>query len=368
MQIKVAREQMMPSLMKVSGVVEKRQTLPILGNLLVSADEEGITVTGTDLEVEVASRCFASVYQSGEITVPARKFIDIFRTLPEGSEIEVRVENERVMLRAGRSRFVLSTLAAKGFPLMDVAASDQRLEFPQRILKGLLERTAFAMANQDVRYYLNGLLMAVRQGRILTVATDGHRLAKVEANFEVDTVAAEAELIVPRKTVMELGRLLGAVEDPCQMEFSDRALRVAAGDTVLTSKLIDGRYPDYEKVIPRGAQKRAVVDKELLRQALTRTSILSNEKYKGVSLSFGANELRCLAHNPELEEAEEQLAVDYAEEKTVIGFNVAYLLDVLSALDTSEIEISFTDSNSSAVLRRPGGGEEEAYVVMPMRL
>jgi DNA polymerase-3 subunit beta len=367
MQIKVAREQIMPSLMKVSGVVEKRQTLPILGNLLVSAEEERITLTGTDLEVEVASRCFASVHESGEITVPARKFIDIFRTLPEGSEIEVQVEKERAMLRAGRSRFALSTLAAKGFPLMEGAACDQRLEFPQRTLKMLLERTAFAMANQDVRYYLNGLLMAVRQGRILTVATDGHRLAKVEGNFEVDT-AAEAELIVPRKTVMELGRLLGAVEDPCQMEFSDRALRVAAGDTVLTSKLIDGRYPDYERVIPRGTQKRAVVDKELLRQALTRTSILSNEKYKGVSLSFEANELRCLAHNPELEEAEEQLAVDYAEEKTVIGFNVAYLLDVLNALDTSAVEISFTDSNSSAVLRRPGGGEEETYVVMPMRL
>jgi DNA polymerase-3 subunit beta len=290
--------------------------------------------------------------------------MDICRALPEGAEMFLKVEQERAALVAGRSRFALGTLPAKGFPIMEVGGGEHRIELEQGRLKYILDKTAFAMAHQDVRYYLNGLLLSLKDGGVTAVATDGHRLAKVEISLDV---GGDVEVILPRKTVMELNRLLNGTDYPCAIDFSEKSARVSIDETVLTSKLVDGRYPDYQRVIPRGGQRLAVADREALRQALGRTAILSNEKYKGVTLSFEPGGLKCLAHNPEQEEAEEDLTIEYDGERTAIGFNVGYLMDVLNVLDTEEVEIMFTDSNNSAVLRSRGV-EGETFVVMPMRL
>jgi DNA polymerase III subunit beta len=368
MEIQTSREEVVPSLMKVSGIVERRQTLPILGNLLISAGEGGMRLIGTDLEVQVETVFAADVREGGDVTVPARKLMDVCRALPEGAEIVLRAQQDRATLMAGRGRFAFGTLPAKGFPIMDVSAGSERVEMEQGRLKHLIGKTAFAMAHQDVRYYLNGLLFSRRGEEVLAVATDGHRLARASFSLAGDGGGgSDVEIILPRKTVLELGRLLGGTDEPCVLEISERAVRVEIGDTVLTSKLVDGRYPDYERVIPRGGQVRAVADREDLRQALGRTAILSSEKHKGVTLNFEAGMLRCLAHNPEQEEAEEELSVEYEGEKTAIGFNVGYLIDVLNVVDEGEVEIWFIDSNSSAVLRGKGV-DEETFVVMPMRL
>lgn len=366
MQIFTTKELLMPLLNRAGGVVERRQTLPVLGNLLISATAQTIEVVGTDLEVEVRSRIPADVESPGEITVPARKLIDIWRALPEGGEVSFRVEKERAVIRSGRSRFALSTLPARDFPLMEGAGGDLRIELGQRQLKSMLDRTAFAMAHQDVRYYLNGLLLEVHDDRVVAVATDGHRLAKVEeeVSAQVETVR---QAILPRKTVIELSRLLGGADVPIQIDLSDKGFRAIVEETVLTSKLVDGRYPDYGRVIPLGSDKVAHVSREGLRQALLRTSILSNEKYKGVRLEFGAGNLRVQAHNPEQDEAEEEVEIDYRGEPAALGFNVGYLLDVLGVLGTDEVHIAFSDSNSSALVSGSEGGRE-VFVVMPLRL
>jgi DNA polymerase-3 subunit beta len=366
MEIRAAREAFMPALMKVGGVVERRQTLPIVGNLLISAGDSRVELSGTDLEIEVQSGFDANVEEGGEVTIPARKFMDICRALPEESEIVLTVVRERAMVVAGRSRFTLGTLPAKAFPIMEMSGVGVSVEIEQARLKYLLEKTAFAMAHQDVRYYLNGLFLEVKHDCIKAVATDGHRLAKVELDGSFDVVE-DLAIIMPRKTVLELNRILGGSESKCLMDIGERVVRVQMGETTVTSKLVEGRYPDYERVIPRGGQKLATLERDALRQALIRTAILSNEKYKGVTLSFDSGRLRCLTHNPEQEEAEEDLEAEYTGEATAIGFNVGYLMDVLNVLDGGHVEIFFSDSSNSAVLRNMGR-EGETFVVMPMRL
>jgi DNA polymerase-3 subunit beta len=366
MHIRTNREALVPVLQKVGGVVERRQTLPVLGNLLIAASEGTVEVSGTDLEVEVRATLRADVQTGGETTVPARKLMDICRALPEGAEITLRQDKERFLVLAGRSRFTLSTLPAGDFPAMEGSSGEERIELEQAQLKDLLDRTAFAMAHQDVRYYLNGLLLEVRPDRLVAVATDGHRLAKVELELDSD-VGEGLQIIVPRKTVLELGRLLAGGQAPVTVDVGERSFRAVADGVVLTSKLVDGRYPDYDRVIPAAPERLAVVDRELLRQALQRTSILSNEKYKGVRLHFEPGLLRLQAHNPEQEEAEEELEIEYQSEPAAIGFNVAYLLDVLNVLGTNEVRIAFSDANSSAVVTG-SGRDGEVYVVMPMRL
>jgi len=356
----------MPVLNKVGGVVERRQTLPILGNFLFSAVDEWVTIAATDLEVEVSARLPASVEGSGEATLPARKITDICRALPEGASLEIRVEGPRAAIVAGRSRFTLSTLPATDFPLMEVGEGDESVELTQEVFKRILDRTAFAMAHQDVRYYLNGMLFRIGKEGILGVATDGHRMAKVEVEGALD-MDEDLEVILPRKTVGDLQHLLNASGDSIRLDLSAKSIRAYLADTVLTSKLVDGRYPEFERVIPMMATRVAVLDRDALRSSLQRTAILSNEKFKGVRLQFENGLLRLQAHNPEQEEAEEELEIEYQDEPTAIGFNVAYLLDVLSVLDAPEVEMRFTDSNSSALLRNRGK-EEEIYVVMPMRL
>jgi len=367
MQILTNREHLLPALMRGTGVVERRQTLPILGNFYLSAGEAGVVeLVGTDLELEIRTRFSATVKGPGTLTLPARKITDICRALPDGADVRIKAEGDKVVVSSGRGRYTLSTLPADGFPLMQQEVDGTCLELQQGQLRKLLEKTAFAMAQHDVRYYLNGLLLEVGPGRLTAVATDGHRLAKVEIDCEND-VTETSQVILPAKTVAEVKRLLVGSDDPARIRLSERTIELQMGEAQVTSKLIDGRYPEYDRVIPRSPERLAVADRSALRQALTRTAILSNEKYKGVRVTFDAGLLRLQAHNPEQDEAEEELELDYSGEATTIGFNVSYVMDILNALDKEEVEIAFTDGNSSALWSNKGV-DNEVYVVMPMRL
>ncbi len=367
MRFTISREALLKPLQVVSGVVEKRQTLPVLSNLLVEVNDGKLTLTGTDLEVELtASVDIGNGANSGEVTVPARKFVDICRTLPDEAEITLLLEGDKVFIRSGRSRFTLATLPAAEFPGTEAIGGAFEFEIAQNGLKGLIDRTQFCMANQDVRYYLNGLLVEINAGVVRAVATDGHRLAVSELAVP-ETGTEQRQVIVPRKGVLELSRLLEASEERCQVELSNNHLRVKLGSTVFTTKLVDGRFPDYDRVIPKGGDKVVTADREGLRQALVRTSILSNEKYRGIRLFLDGNQLKATVNNPEQEEAEEELEVEYAGEPMEIGFNVAYLLDAINAVEGPAVEVILTDPNSSCLIR---GKEDKAsrYVVMPMRL
>jgi DNA polymerase III subunit beta len=367
MQILTNREHLLPALMRGAGVVERRQTLPILGNFYLNAGESGaVELVGTDLELEIRTSFSATVNVPGSITLPARKITDIIRALPEGADIRIKVDGDKAVLSSGRGRYTLSTLPADGYPLMQPEVDGICMELDQTQLRKVLEKTAFAMAQHDVRYYLNGLLLEVRPGGLTAVATDGHRLAKVELDLESD-LSEPMQVILPGKTVAELKRLLLGGDEKVRINLTERTIQLQLGTTQVTSKLIDGRYPEYDRVIPRNPDRLAVVDRGALRQALQRTSVLSNEKYKGVRLTFDAGLLRLQAHNPEQDEAEEELELDYKSEPTTIGFNVAYVMDLLGVLEKDEVEISFSDGNSSALWRNKGV-EQETYVVMPMRL
>jgi len=367
MKVQISRETLVPILLKVGGVVERRQTLPILGNILISAKDDFVQVIGTDLEIEVCAKSTSKVEQPGEITLPARKFSDICKALPEETEIALKVENDRAFLIAGRSRFMLSTLPANDFPTMEKSEGMQSIDIDQNTLKYLFEKTAFAMAHQDVRYYLNGLFLDVKPDGLTAVATDGHRLAKVEEVLSLD-IDEEIQIILPRKTVSEMSRLLGNnVDEKIRIEISEKMFQATLGDVLVASKLVDGRYPDYDRVVPPTPERTAYVDRDTLKQALFRTSILSNEKYRGVRFSLDQGELKLQAQNPEKEEAEEELEITYSQEPTVIGFNVSYLMDILNVLEEDEVEIGFKDSDDSVILRNKGK-EKETFVVMPMRL
>ncbi|MGQ9831083.1 MAG: DNA polymerase III subunit beta [Thermochromatium sp.] len=360
------RETVLPALNQVVGVVERRQTLPILGHLLVMARDGGVTLSGTDLEVEVKTRFAADIWQEGETTIPARKLFDICRSLSEGAEIRLRLREERCVVTSGRGRFTLGTLPAADFPVMAPEDGGLALQLPAGQIKRLLDKTAFAMAQQDVRYYLNGLLLELQATALIAVATDGHRLARFITPVDLP-LDDKRQAIVPNKTVMELKRQLGGGEDPVLLQLGERSLRIEIRDTTLTSKLIDGRYPDYERVIPAPSGRTALVEAEVLKRALARAAILSNEKYRGVRLGFMPGLLKLQAQNPEQEEAEEELELEYDGEPITIGFNVAYLMDVLGVVDETRVTIQFQDANSSSVWRGEGH-EDETFVVMPMRL
>jgi DNA polymerase-3 subunit beta len=366
MKFKIQRESLLKPLQQVSGVVERRQTLPILSNLLLKVERGELTLTATDLEVELIARTPLDSQATGEITIPARKLLDICRTLPEEARLEISVDKERAVIKSGKSRFTLSTLSAADFPKVDEFKGTKSFSVAQKDLRELIERTSFAMAQQDVRYYLNGLMLEIDNGRLRTVATDGHRLAMCE--FVTDTQATDSkQVIVPRKGIHELLRILENSEDDAKVQIATNHIRVTVPDVQFTSKLIDGRFPDYKRVMPRGGDKQILADREPLRQALTRTSILSNEKYRGIRLSLEESRLSIQAHNPEQEEAEEEMEVDYSGEPIEIGFNVTYLLDALAATPGSQVVMRLSDSNSSCLIEDPAAGQCK-YVVMPMRL
>jgi len=345
--------------------VERRQTLPILSNVLLSLEGTQLSLTGTDLEVELIGRVEVEAGAiDGEITVPARKLVDICKSLPDSSQIEFTVDSGKATVKAGRGRFTLSTLPATEFPSVDESAGDQTLEIAQSVVKRLIDRTAFAMAQQDVRYYLNGMLLELKAGRLRMVATDGHRLALCTAKEAVST--GDAAIIIPRKGVLELSRLLDT-DESIRLVIGSNHIRAANQQFTFTSKLVDGKFPEYERVLPKSADKTVIGQRLELRQAFTRTAILSNEKYRGVRLKLSTDTLDITANNPEQEQAEEVVAVEYQGDELEVGFNVSYLLDVLSVLDGEQIRLSLSDSASSALLEEADEGDS-LYVVMPMRL
>jgi len=365
MKLTAPREDVLAPLQSVIGVVERRQTMPVLANVLLAARDGRLNLTGTDLEVELVATSHVSVQQPGDITVPGRKLLDIFRSLPEKTPVMLSTEGERVSLRAGRSRFTLSSLPAAEFPLVEEINAQQTLSVPQGEFRRLIDKTHFSMAQQDVRYYLNGLLLETDGMALRAVATDGHRLALCETELSEKTKTSQ-QVIVPRKGVLELQRILGT-EGTLELAVGTNHVRCQIGDIRFTSKLIDGRFPEYGRVIPSNPPRTVTAEREPLRQALQRTAILANEKYRGIRLTARPGLLTLQAHNPEQEEAEDQVEVTYHGEEVEIGFNVNYLLDALSAIEGDKVEIGLTDSNSSCLVRAPGTTNTR-YVVMPMRL
>lgn len=367
MKFSISREALLKPLNLAAGVVERRQTLPILSNVLLALDGQRLSITGTDLEVELIGHVELEqpVAAAGEVTVPARKLVDICKSMPDGSQLDFQLDDQRLVIRSGRSRFALSTLPASDYPSVQQGDGGLTLELKQGDLKRLIDRTAFAMAQQDVRYYLNGMLWEARDNRLRAVATDGHRLAMCTLQQELPM--ADMQVILPRKGVLELSRLLADEESPVTVVISGNHFRALAGSVQFSSKLVDGKFPDYERVLPRGSNKIVYAEREELRHALTRASILSNEKYRGIRLTLSEGQVRILANNPEQEEAEEELSVDYQGDGLEIGFNVSYLLDVLGVLKDRNVRLSLADSNSSALLQEAEDGDS-LYVVMPMRL
>lgn len=365
MKLSATRAQVLNPLQSVIGVVERRQTMPILANVLLAARNNRLAITGTDLEVELVAASEVNVQQAGDITVPGRKLLDIFRALPEGVNVTLATEGERVIVRAGRSRFTLSSLPAAEYPVVEEINAQQTLVVAQADLRRLIDKTHFSMAQQDVRYYLNGLLIETEGKSLRAVATDGHRLAICECAL-AQAAKNSQQVIVPRKGVLELQRLLGS-EGELELAIGTNHIRAQIGDVRFTSKLIDGRFPEYGRVIPASPTRIVEGDRESLRQALQRTAILSNEKYRGVRLTVKPDLLTVQAHNPEQEEAEDQVEVSYQGEEVEIGFNVNYLLDALAAVDGEKVQIGLGDSNSSCLIRAESGASAR-YVVMPMRL
>ena len=366
MKFKISRDTILKALQHLSSVVERRQSLPVLGNILTQVKDEGVTLTATDLEVELVIKLGCEVGNPGETTIPAKKWLDICRNLNEGADIAVSLKNDRVTLQSGKSRFTLSALPPEEFPVVDEVTAQNRFTINRDDFKSTLDATHFSMAQQDVRYYLNGLMMEMSAGVLRCVATDGHRLALKDVKVDIK-IDESRQVIVPRKGVQELMRLLADAGDDVSILVDGSHIRLEMGEMTFTSKLIDGRFPDYQRVLPEGGKNILKADKEAMRQSLTRVAILSNEKYRGVRLVLGDAELKILAHNPEQEQAEDQFGVEYSGEALEIGFNANYLLDAISAVTTKEVNIILTDSNSSCLIQSPEGDTPQ-YVVMPMRL
>jgi DNA polymerase III subunit beta len=366
MRFSIDRDALLKPLQLVTGAVERRHNLPILANLLVKVSQDIMSLTGTDLEVELVGQ--AAIHGDivpGDTTVPAKKLLDIVKSLPEQSELHVEQQDNRWLLRSGRSRFTLATLPASDYPNVEAFQAEIEFTIKQGVLKSIIDSTQFSMANQDVRYYLNGLLFETEGNTLKAIATDGHRLAL--SHRQVDVSLPEKQVIVPRKGVVEMSRLLDSDDKDISIAIGESAIRAVTDTAVFTSKLVDGRFPDYRRVLPKGGDKVVVASRQQLKLALTRASILSNEKFRGVRIQLEAGLLRITANNPEQEEAEEIIDVDYDSENLEIGFNVSYLLDVLNNLACEDVRITLIDGNSSALIENHKE-EDSMYVVMPMRL
>jgi DNA polymerase-3 subunit beta len=365
MKLTAEREKLLGPLQAVIGVVERRQTMPVLANVLLNVRDGRMSITATDLEVELVASAEVNVQQAGDITVPGRKLLDILRALPEKTNVSLLLEAEKLIVKGGRSRFSLSTLPASEFPLIEDINAQQTVQVARKELQRLLEKTHFSMAQQDVRYYLNGMLLEIDGTNLRAVATDGHRLAVCEAPLAAKAKTSQ-QVIVPRKGVLELQRILDS-EGNTDLAIGTNHVRAQIGDVRFTSKLIDGKFPEYSRVIPAAPPALIKADRDALRQALQRTAILSNEKYRGIRITVKKKVVTVQAHNPEQEEAEEEIEVNYDGGDLEVGFNVNYLLDALAAIDGAEVEIGLSDSNSSCLIRSPGTTDCR-YVVMPMRL
>ncbi len=366
MQIQVERETLLPALNQLVGVIERKQTLAVLANFLIRAEKDQLVLMATDMEIEMTARLSAEIKKTGVITVPARKLFDICRALPEGSMIRMELEDDRLLASCGRSRFTLSTLPPDEFPSQIQVEELQNWTLPDHDLKTLIERTSFAMAHQDVRYYLNGLLLEAGDGRLRSVATDGHRMVisdLPDARFAGDI----RQVIVPRKAIIEIQRMLDGGDGEVELGLAKNHLHLVKNHIVFTSKLIDARYPDYEAVLPLGNDKLVQADRQVLHDALYRASILSNEKYRGVRMDLSPGTIRIIAHNPQHEEAVDEIEADHQLDKLSVGFNVVYLMDALHALDGDRVQIALRDANSSCLLTE-NGNEQTRHVIMPLKL
>ena len=366
MKFAISKLELFTPLQQVVGVVERKQTHEVMNNLLFVASDDSLEITGTDNEVELITKIPLIVTEPGRSTIPARKLFDICRSLDDNARLDFEIDAEKAKVKTGKSRFTLATLPVDEFPLVDELTEATEVSLPQKQLGLAIKRTSFAMAQQDVRYYLNGLLLQIAENQLCCVSTDGHRLALHKTGVEFDTPEA-ISAIIPRKAINELSRLMDDTDTDITLYMTANHLQVKLGGLQLTTKLIDGRFPDYEKVIPLASDNIANVDRDLLKQALSRSAILANETYKGVRLTLAKDQLGIHTNNPRHEEAEDELQIDYSGEPIEMGFNVVYLLDVLNAIDSENAEINVSDNTSSMVIH-PGDDKQSTYVVMPMRL
>ncbi len=366
MKFTLTRDALLKPLQVVCGVVERRQTLPILSNVLVSVSNNILKLVTTDLEVELVTETHLDAAEDGEVTIAARKLLDICRALPEATLLDISESKGKVQLKAGKSRFSLSTLPVDEFPKIQAINTNITVDIVGATLKAIIDKTYFAMAQQDVRYYLNGVLFEIDGGRLRAVATDGHRLSVCDGAIKSNS-ASLLQAIIPRKGVLELQRLLSDSEGQVVISISANHLRAEFEGIIYTTKLVDGKFPDYDRVIPLNPTKKVVAERVMLKDALHRASILSNEKYRGVRLKVTRSGLVASTSNPEQEEAEEHINVDYSGDDLEIGFNVTYIIEALSAVSCDEIELLFTDGNSSCLIQ-PRDSKDCRHVIMPMRL
>ena len=365
MKFKISREDLLQPLQLVVGVVERRQTLPILSNVLIALKDNCLSMTGTDLEVEIVGHVMLRDPEAnGEITVPARKLMDICRSLPESTDITFTEKDGKVQIISGRSRFTLSSLPADEFPSIDEGDSGKSFNISNKEINNLISRTSFAMAQQDVRYYLNGMLLDLDDNRVRTVATDGHRLAMMDSG-KIELHGEKTQAIIPRKAVIELSRLLPD-NGEALITLSDNYMKVVTEGFRFTSKLVDGAYPDYDQVIPKDGDKQMVGSRTDLQSGFSRAAILSNEKYRGVKLIVQKGTLTLFATNQQ-DEAREEVTVKYDHDDLELGFNVSYIIDILNILSGDDASFTFSNAGSSVLIEDPAN-PNSTYVVMPMRL
>ncbi|MDA9210995.1 DNA polymerase III subunit beta [Methylophilaceae bacterium] len=366
MNIKIDRELLLRPLATVSGIVEKRHALPILSNLLLEGNQGKLTFTATDLEMQISTHIKTEIADDFQITISAKKLFDITRALPDESKMDIQIEESKVLVKAKKSRFNLQTLPPKDYPVMKKEEKDTvDLKLSQKEFKTLLKQVDFAMAQQDIRYYLNGLLIEVKDNNINIVGTDGHRLSFTSLKLKNPT--HPAQVIVPRKTIVELTKLLNDTEDQLEISFTKNQVNFKFNEIDLITKVIDGKFPDYSRVIPQGHNNVFNVDRSLLLDSMLRASILSNDKYRGIRMVLEEGNLKLVSNNSEQEQAEEELEINYKGEKIDIGFNVTYLIDVLTNIQSDKLTIAFNDSSSSCLVTIPDN-EKYKYVVMPMRI
>jgi len=366
--VQTKRDTLLKPLQAVTGIVEKRHTLPILSNVLIEQLDDRLHLTATDLEIQVSTSFVNSVKSAADyaVTTSARKLQEILRALPEQADIAIEAQNNRLVVKSAKSRFTLQTLSAEDFPrLAKAPGATTKVNIPQKAFKSLLLLVQYAMAQQDIRYYLNGMLLVLDADGLKVVATDGHRLAF--ASTSVANNAGALEVILPRKAVQELVKLLGDTEEDLSLELTPTQVKMQIQDVVLISKVVDGKFPDYTRVIPVNYQKHFLIERSILQQALQRVAILSNEKFRGVRWTLTDGQLRIGCTNTEQEEAFEEIEISYSGEALDIGFNVTYLLDVLANIASEKVTCSFGDANSS-VLITISEDPNFKYVVMPMRI
>lgn len=362
----INREQILAPLQQIVNVIEKRQTMPILANVLFKLSKNQLTLTGTDLEVQIVVRVALESEIDASITIPARKLLDISRLLPSSAEMKFELLDNKLKIQSGRSRFSISTLSADDYPDFEMSNMDCQFTMQAAQLKQALDKTIFCMANQDIRYYLNGIMLSIFNQQLKLVGSDGHRLSVYEYTIAQET-GIELRIIIPRKGVIELVRLLDNEEQEVKIEFSRSNIRVVIDNLVFSAKLVDSKYPDFRKVFSQAFNSPIHVQKEVLKDALTRVAILSNEKFKGVELVVDGKTIQISTNNPEHEEADEEITIEYLGQPLSIAFNSQYILDAISNLDSELAVLTIAENSSCCFIEEPNE-QKYKFIVMPMRL